>query len=295
MLSGDREQVLNAVSNAWIDGCSLRTYRQAPNTGSRQSWAAGDATSRAVRLALIAMSGEMGYPSALSADEWGYYDVLFKGKPFEFRRPYGSYVIENVLFKISFPANLHAQTAVEAAMTLHEQVRDRIDDIDKIVIETQEAGTHIIDKTGPLDNPADRDHCIQYMVAIPLIFGRLTVADYEDDIAHDPRVDALRDKMQVSENKQFTVDYFDPGKRHIGNSVQVFFKDGSSTDCVEVHFPIGHRERRKEGIPVLKQKFVDSVSPKLRAGQWAKLDALCADSEKLADTDVDDFMALLVV
>jgi 2-methylcitrate dehydratase len=295
MLGGDREKVLNAVSNAWIDGCSLRTYRHAPNTGSRKSWAAGDATSRAVRLALIAMTGEMGYPSALSVPTWGYYDVLFKGDAFKFQRPYGSYVMENVLFKISFPAEFHSQTAVEAAMTLHPSVRDRIADIDKIVIETQEAGVRIIDKTGPLDNPADRDHCIQYMVAVPLIFGRLTAADYEDSVAADPRIDALRDKMEVRENEQYTKDYFDPELRYIGNSVQVFFSDGSKSDRVEVHFPIGHRERRTEGIPVLKKKFVDSVSPKLAASQWQQLDALCADPDKLAATPVDDFMALLVV
>jgi len=294
MLGGDRDQVLNAVSNAWVDGCSLRTYRHAPNTGSRKSWAAGDATSRAVRLALIAMTGEMGYPSALSAPTWGYYDVLFKGKEFQFQRPYGSYVMENVLFKISYPAEFHSQTAVEAGMTLHPDVKDRIDDIEKIVIETQEAGVRIIDKTGPLDNPADRDHCIQYMVAVPLIFGRLTAADYEDDVAGDPRIDALRDKMVVTENEKYTRDYFDPDLRYIGNAVQVFFKDGSSTDKIAVDFPIGHRERRGEGIPVLKRKFVDSVSPKLADGQWSELDAICADREKLGDTDVDDFMALLV-
>ncbi|MGB5491638.1 MAG: bifunctional 2-methylcitrate dehydratase/aconitate hydratase [Woeseiaceae bacterium] len=294
MLGGDREQVLNAVSNAWVDGCSLRTYRHAPNTGSRKSWAAGDATSRAVRLALIAMTGEMGYPSALSAKTWGYYDVLFKGNEFKFQRPYGSYVMENILFKISFPAEFHSQTAVEAGMTLHPEVKDRIADIEKVVIETQEAGVRIIDKTGPLDNPADRDHCIQYMVAVPLIFGRLTAADYEDAVANDPRIDELRDKMTVKENPQYTKDYFDPELRYIGNAVQVFFKDGSSTDRIEVHFPIGHRERREEGIPVLKQKFVDSVSPKLAARQWAELNVICSDRDKLAATAVDDFMALLV-
>ena len=294
MLGGDREQVLNAVSNAWVDGCSLRTYRHAPNTGSRKSWAAGDATSRAVRLALIAMTGEMGYPSALTARTWGYYDVLFKGNEFKFQRPYGSYVMENILFKISYPAEFHSQTAVEAGMTLHARVKDRIDDIESVVIETQEAGVRIIDKTGPLDNPADRDHCIQYMVAVPLIFGRLTAADYEDSVASDPRIDELRAKMTVRENGQYTKDYFDPELRYIGNAVQVFFKDGSSTERVEVHFPIGHRERREEGIPVLKQKFVDSVSPKLAARQWAELNVLCADREKLAATPVDNFMALLV-
>jgi 2-methylcitrate dehydratase len=294
MLGGSKEQVLIALSHAWIDGGALRTYRHAPNTGSRKSWAAADATSRAVRLALIAMTGEMGYPSALSAKTWGYYDVLFEAKPFGFQRGYGSYVMENVLFKISDPAELHAQTAVEAAMLLYDVVKDRIDEIDNVVIETQEAGVRIIDKTGPLDNPADRDHCIQYMTAVPLIFGRLTAADYEDDVAADPRIDALREKMQVRENEQFTKDYFDPEKRYVGNALQVFFKDGSSTERIAVDFPIGHRERREEGIPELKRKFVDSVSPKLAAKQWDALNDLCADRGKLAATAVDDFMALLV-
>jgi len=295
MLGGDRDTVLSAVSNAWIDGGSLRTYRHAPNTGSRKSWAAGDATSRAVRLALIAMTGEMGYPSALTAPTWGFFDVLFKGNEFKLQRSYGSYVMENVLFKTSYPAEIHAQTAVEAGMTLHPEVKERLDDIEKIVIETQEAGVRIIDKKGPLDNPADRDHCIRYTVAVPLIFGRLNAADYEDGIASDPRIDELREKMEVRENEQHTKDYFDPELRYIGNSVQVFFKDGTSTDCVAVDLPIGHRERREEGIPVLKQKFVDSVSPKLAANQWDELNALCTDPNKLAATAVDDFMALLVV
>jgi 2-methylcitrate dehydratase len=294
MFGGTREQVINAVSNAWIDGCALRTYRHAPNTGSRKSWAAGDATSRAVRLALIAMTGEMGYPSALTAKTWGYYDVLFKGKSFSFPQSYASYVMENVLFKISYPAEFHAQTAVEAAMTLHPKVKDRLKEIDRIVIETQEPGVRIIDKTGPLANPADRDHCIQYMAAIPMIFGRLTAADYEDKVARDPRIDALRDRMEVREYKQFTKDYFDPAKRYIGNAIQVFFKDGSSTDRVAVDFPIGHRQRRAEGIPVLKKKFETSISGKLAKGQWSQLAALCADRERLAATSVDDFMALLV-
>jgi 2-methylcitrate dehydratase len=294
MLGGSKEQVLNALSHAWIDGGALRTYRHAPNTGSRKSWAAGDATSRGVRLALIAMTGEMGYPSALTAKTWGYYDVLFRGKPFGFQRGYGSYVMENVLFKISFPAEFHSQTAVEAAMRLHGEVKDRLDEVEKVVIETQEAAVRIIDKTGLLDNPADRDHCLQYMTAVPMIFGRLTAADYEDDVANDPRIDALRDKMEVRENEQFTQDYFDTEKRYIGNAVQVFFTDGSSTDRVAVDFPIGHRQRREEGIPVLKKKFVDSVSPKLAANQWETLNTLCADREKLSTTAVDDFMALLV-
>ena len=294
MLGGDRDQVTNALSHAWIDGCSLRTYRHAPNTGSRKSWAAGDATSRGVRLALIAMTGEMGYPSALSAKTWGYYDVLFKGNEFSFPQGYGSYVMENILFKISYPAEFHAQTAVEAAMTLHPEIRDRLDDIDRVVIETQEPGVRIIDKTGPLDNPADRDHCIQYMAAVPMIFGRLTAADYEDDVARDPRIDALRDKMEVVENKDFTRDYFDPEKRYIGNAIQVFFNDGSSTDRVAVDYPIGHRERRAEGIPVLKKKFETSVSGKLKPGQWQALAEVIADRDKLRAMPVDEFMAMLV-
>ena len=294
MLGGDRDTVINAISHAWIDGCSLRTYRHAPNTGSRKSWAAGDATSRGVRLALIAMTGEMGYPSALSAKTWGYYDVLFNGNTFSFPQGYGSYVMENILFKISYPAEFHAQTAVEAAMTLHEQVKDRIDDIEKIVIETQEPGVRIIDKTGALDNPADRDHCIQYMVAVPMIFGRLTAADYEDDIASDPRIDMLRDKMEVSENAGYTKDYFDPDKRYIGNAIQVFFNDGSSTDRVAVDYPIGHRQRRDEGIPVLIRKFETSVSTKLQQSQWQALNEICADRDTLSAMAVDVFMALLV-
>lgn len=260
MLGGNKEQVINAVSNAWIDGGALRTYRHAPNTGSRKSWAAGDACRRAVTLALMAVNGEMGYPSALSASVWGYYDVLFKGQPFKFQRGYGSYVMENILFKISFPAEFHAQTAVECAMILHSEVKDRIDDISKITIETQEAGVRIIDKTGPLANYADRDHCIQYMVAVPLLTGELTAQSYADEVAKDPKIDHLRDLMEVSENEKFTVDYFDPDKRGIGNALQVFFNDGSSTERVEVSYPIGHRRRRDEGIPELQKKFVNAVA-----------------------------------
>ena len=295
MLGGNRDQVINAVSHAWIDGCSLRTYRHAPNTGSRKSWAAGDATSRGVRLALIAMTGEMGYPSALSANTWGYYNVLFKGKEFSLSQSYGTYVMENILFKISYPAEFHAQTAVEAAMALHEQVKDRLDDIDKVVIETQEPAVRIIDKTGTLDNPADRDHCIQYMVAVPMIFGRLTAADYEDDVASDPRICALRDKMEVTENEEYTKDYFDPAKRYIGNAIQVFFKDGSSTDRVAVDYPIGHRQRRDEGIPALVRKFEANVLSRLKPGQWQALTAVTADRDTLKRMSVDEFMALLVV
>src|ERR1700726_3507693 len=259
MLGASTAQVVNAVSNAWLDGGALRTYRHAPNTGSRKSWAAGDATSRAVRHALIALTGEMGYPSALSAQTWGFYDVLFKGRAFSLPQPFGSYVMENVLFKISYPAEFHAQTAVEAAMTLHPQVRDRLADIERIVIETQEPGVRIIDKTGPLANPADRDHCLQYMVAVPLIFGRLTAADYEDGVAADARIDALRAKMQVRENPTFTQEYYAADKRYIGNAVQVFFRDGNRSTRVQVDFPIGHRKRRAEGMPLLLGKFTASV------------------------------------
>ena len=294
MLGGTREQIINAVSNAWIDGGALRTYRHAPNTGSRKSWAAGDATSRGVRHALIALTGEMGYPSALSAKRWGFWDVLFGGKDFTFPQGFASYVMENVLFKISYPAEFHAQTAVEAAMALHEKLAGRLDEVKEVVIETQEPGVRIIDKTGPLDNPADRDHCIQYMVAIPLIFGRLTAADYENDVAGDPRVDALRDKMRVKENERFTKDYYDPQKRYIGNAVQVYFKDGSATSRVEVEFPIGHRKRRDEGIPVLVKKFESSLKGKISDSQFEKLTALCAEQEKLEATPVDEFMSLLV-
>jgi len=236
----------------------------------------------------------MGYPSALTAKTWGFQDVLFGGKDLAFTQGYGSYVMENILFKISYPAEFHAQTAVEAAMELHPEVRDRLDDIREIVIETQEPGVRIIDKTGPLDNPADRDHCIQYMTAIPLIFGRLVAADYEDDIAHDPRVDALRDKMTVRENEAFTRDYYDPDKRYIGNAVQVFFKDGSSTERVAVEYPIGHRKRRAEGIPVLVRKFEHSLQGKVAERKFEVLKSLCADQHALEHTPVDEFMALLV-
>ena len=294
MLGGGRDEVVNAISNAWIDGGALRTYRHAPNTGSRKSWAAGDATSRAVRLALIAMRGEMGYPSALSAKTWGFYDVLFKGKPFSFPREYGSYVMENVLFKISYPAEFHAQTAVEAAMTLHAEVSDRLQSIESIVIETQEPAVRIIDKTGPLDNPADRDHCLQYMAAVPLVFGRLTASDYENKVARDPRIDVLRARMEVRENEAFTKDYYDPQKRYIGNAVQVFFNDGTSTRRMQIDYPVGHRLRREEGIPLLEKKFEASVASKLKPDQWQMLQALSNDPAQLQALPVDDFMALLV-
>ena len=295
LLGGSREHISNAVSQAFIDGGALRTYRHAPNTGSRKSWAAGDATSRAVRLAFIALTGEMGYPTALSAKTWGFYDVLFKGQPFRFQRGYGSYVMENVLFKISFPAEFHAQTAVECAMQLHPQVKVRLDEIEKIVIETQEPGVRIIDKTGPLNNPADRDHCIQYMTAVPLIFGRLTAEDYEDKVAIDPRIDALRAKMQVRENPDFTRDYYDAAKRYIGNAVQVFFKDGSCTPRVAVEFPIGHRKRRAQGIPLLVKKFESAIAGRLPAKQCEAIKRLCADQKSLERTSVSDFMKLWTV
>lgn len=291
MLGGSRGDVVNAVSNAWIDGGALRTYRHAPNTGSRKSWAAGDACRRAVTLALLAMRGEMGYPSALSAKTWGFYDVLFKGNSFGFQREFGSYVMENVLFKISFPAEFHSQTAVECALQLHPLVKDRLDDIDYMVVETQEAGDRIINKTGPLDNYADRDHCLQYMIAAPLIFGELTAASYNDDVAADPRIDALRDKMRVSENQSFTKDYFDPEKRAIGNAIQIFFNDGSSTERVAIDYPIGHRRRRDEGIPVLIDKFKHATAQHYSARQAANIRALCGDQQVLGALAVDEFMA----
>ena len=294
MLGGTRDQLVNALSNAWIDGGALRTYRHAPNTGSRKSWAAGDASSRGVRHALMALTGEMGYPSALTAPQWGFQDVLFGGAALSVPQDYGTYVMENVLFKIAFPAEFHAQTAVEVALALHPEVRDRLDDIREIVIETQEPGARIIDKTGPLDNPADRDHCIQYMTAIPLIFGRLAASDYEDEVARDPRVDALRAKMTVRENERFTRDYYDPAKRYIGNAMQVIFKDGSSTDRVEVEYPIGHRKRRAEGIPALVRKFEHSLKPRLSERQFKTLKSVCADQQRLEALPVDAFMALLV-
>src|SRR5712664_999593 len=294
LLGGSREQIINAVSNAWVDGGALRTYRHAPNTGSRKSWAAGDATSRAVRHAFISLTGETGYPSALSAKTWGFYDVLFKGRAFSLPQPFSSYVMENVLFKISYPAEFHAQTAVEAAMALHPQVRDRLTDIERIVIETQEPGVRIIEKTGPLANPAARDHCLQYMVAVPLIFGRLTAADYEDGVAADARIDALRAKMQVRENPTFTQEYYAPDKRYIGNAVQVFFRDGSRSTRVQVDFPIGHRKRRAEGMPLLVGKFTASVDAHFAPRQAERIKAMFARSAQLDALPVNELMAALV-
>ena len=295
MLGGNREQVVTAVSNSWIDNGALRTYRHAPNTGPRKSWAAGDACRRAVIHALNAVTtDEPSYPSALSAKTWGFYDVAFGGRSFEFERPFGSYVMENVLFKISYPAEFHAQTAVECAMKLHPQVKDRIDAIERIEIETQEAGARIIDKTGPLANYADRDHCIQYMVAVPLIFGRLAADDYTDAVAADPRIDMLRAKMAVKENPQFTKDYFDADKRYIGNSVQVFFKDGSKTEKVSIDYPIGHRRRRAEGMPVLLEKFRSALAGHLQEAQAHEIIDICDYAERLLQTPVPEFMGLFV-
>ena len=295
MLGLSREEVIDAVSHAWLDGSALRTYRHAPNTGSRKSWAAGDATSRGVRLALIAATGEMGYPSALTAETWGFQDVLFDGKKLKYKQPFGTAVMENVLFKISFPAEFHAQTAVEAAVTLHPQIAGRLEEIERIVIQTQEAGVRIIDKTGPLDNPADRDHCIQYMVAVPLIHGTLTADHYEDEVAADPRIDALRAKMEVVENKQFSRDYLDPDKRSIGNAVQVFFKDGSQTENVIVEYPIGHRRRRKEGLPLLEAKFERNLATRFAGKRAGAIRAVLDKQKPLEKLPVNEFMDLLAL
>jgi 2-methylcitrate dehydratase len=295
LLGLSHEEIVNALSLAWVDGQSLRTYRHAPNTGSRKSWAAGDATSRAVRLALIARTDEMGYPAVLTARTWGFYDVLFKGHSFKVPRRYESYVMENVLFKISFPAEFHAQTAVECALQLHPLVKDRLAEIKKITIRTHESALRIIDKKGPLHNPADRDHCIQYMVAVPLLFGRLTAADYEDDVAADPRIDPLREKMECVEDSQFSKDYLDPEKRSIANGLTVEFKDGRKTSEVVVEYPIGHRRRRKEGIPLLQAKFETNLARRFPPKQRTAILALCADQEKLEGTPVNEFVDLFVI
>ncbi len=298
MLGASYEQIIDAVSNAWLDGQSLRTYRHAPNTGSRKSWAAGDATSRAVRLALMVMKGEMGYPSALTAKTWGFYDVLFKGKPFEFTQTYGSYVMENVLFKISFPAEFHAQTAVECALALHPNNIDLIDTlekinkIDRIEITTHESAIRIIDKTGPLNNPADRDHCIQYMTSIGLLKGNLTAQDYEDTVANDPRVDALREKMTCVEKPEYTKDYLDPDKRSIANAVQIFYEDGSSSEQVAVEYPIGHRRRRSEGIPELIKKFKINLKREFDDARAEKIMNLNLDIDLLQQTPVNEYVDL---
>jgi 2-methylcitrate dehydratase len=298
LLGLSREEIINALSLAWVDGQSLRTYRHTPNTGSRKSWAAGDATSRAVRLALIAKTGEMGYPAVLSAKTWGFYDVLFKGQPFKFQRAYGSYVMENVLFKISYPAEFHSQTAVEAAMQLHRRLRQMgssTDDIEHIKVRTHEACIRIIDKKGPLANPADRDHCIQYMMAVPLLFGRLTAADYEDEVARDPRIDALRARIECVEDPQFTRDYLDPEKRSIANAVTVKLKDGRTLDEIVVEYPIGHRRRRQEGIPLLVAKYRRNLARRFPEKQQHAIAELSLDRARLERTAVNEYVDLHVI
>jgi len=298
LLGLTRDEMINAVSNAWVDGQALRTYRHAPNTGSRKSWAAGDATSRAVRLALIAKTGEMGYPSVLTAKTWGFYDVLFKGNEFKFQRPYASYVMEHVLFKISFPAEFHSQTAVEAAMTIHGELAKlgrKPEEIKKITIRTHEACIRIIDKKGPLNNPADRDHCIQYMVAVPILFGRLTAADYEDSVAADPRIDKLRDRIACVEDKQFTKDYHDPEKRSIANALTVEFADGKKLKEIVVEYPIGHKRRRKEGMPILVEKFRTNLARRFPEKQRAQILELCMNQKQLESMPVNEFVDMMVV
>ncbi|HEY0504891.1 MAG TPA: bifunctional 2-methylcitrate dehydratase/aconitate hydratase [Lysobacter sp.] len=293
MFGGGHDEIVAAVSHSWIDNGVLRTYRHAPNTGPRKSWAAGDACRRALIHALNAIKGEVGYPSALSVPTWGFYDVALEGRPFEFERPFGSYVMENILFKISWPAEFHGQTAVECAMQLHPQVAARLDDVERIVIETTQAGVRIIDKTGPLANYADRDHCIQYMVAVPLIFGRLVAADYGDEVAADPRIDALRERMTVQENPDFTRDYFDPERRYIGNSVQVFFNDGTRTEKAVIDYPLGHRRRRADGIPRLMEKFEAAIRARLPESQVSQLLELATRPDAMEAMPLPDFMALL--
>lgn len=308
MMGGDREQIMAAVSQAWVDGSSLRTYRHAPNAGSRKSWAAGDATSRAVRLADMALRGEMGIPGVLTAPQWGFYDVSFSqtnadlklkdkaDREFKFQRDYGTYVMENVLFKISFPAEFHSQTACEAAVRLHPEVKDRLDDIERIVLTTHESAIRIISKEGALNNPADRDHCLQYMTAVPLIFGDLVAEHYEDSFhAANPLIDELRAKMQVEEDKRYSVEYHDPDKRSIANAMQVFFKDGSSTDRVEIEYPIGHRRRRGEGIPVLEAKFIRNLKTRFPNAQAEAIFALCKNQSALEATPVHEFMDSMVI
>lgn len=296
MLGGTQAQIIDALSQAWLDGSSLRTYRHSPNAGPRKSWAAGDATSRGVRLADLTMRGEIGYPSVLTAPKWGFYDVQFNSKKFSFSRDYGSYVMEQILFKISFPAEFHSQTAAEAAVRLYPQVKDRLDEIDRIVINTHESAIRIISKSGPLNNPADRDHCLQYMTAVPLAFGNLVAEDYEDDFhkAH-PIIDQLREKMEVVEEPRYTKEYMEADKRSIANALQIFFKDGSSTEKVEVEYPVGHRRRREEGIPLLEDKFRSNLATRFPASRVEKIFALCKDQKALENTPVHEFMDMLVI
>lgn len=290
LLGGDEDMILRTLSQVFVDGQSLRTYRHAPNAGSRKSWAAGDATARAVRLALIASTGEMGYPSALTASRWGFYDVSFKCNPFKFQRPYSSYVMENVLFKLSFPAEFHAQTAVECAVQLHPLIEKRFDDIERIELITHESAIRIISKEGALHNPADRDHCLQYMVAIGLLFGDLQATHYEDDVAKDIRIDILRSKMHVSENKAFSKDYLDPDKRSIANSINIMFNDGTESGAVVVEYPIGHRRRREEGVPVLLDKFKRNLSTRFSSEKVQSITAMMMDETRFNALSVADFM-----
>jgi 2-methylcitrate dehydratase len=295
LLGGTREEIINALSQALLDGGALRAYRHTPNTGSRKSWAAGDAASRGVFHAFQAIRGEMGYATALTAKEWGFQDVVYRGQPITLAQPLGSYVMRNVLFKISFPAEFHAQTAVEAALQLHPKVAGRLNQISRILIETQESGKRIIDKSGPLFNPADRDHCIQYMVAVPLVRGRLTAEDYEDEAAKDPLIDQLRSKMEVKEDPRFTRDYLDPEKRSIGNSVQAFFSDGSSTEKVSIEYPIGHPRRRAEGEPLLLAKFERNLRSRIAPKNADRIFSLLGDQAAAEATAVHDLFDLLVV
>ncbi|HEX4044377.1 MAG TPA: bifunctional 2-methylcitrate dehydratase/aconitate hydratase [Gammaproteobacteria bacterium] len=295
LLGGTHSQVIDALSQAWLDGAALRTYRHAPNTGSRKSWAAGDATSRAVRLAWLTLQGEMGYPSVLTAKKWGFYDNLLKNQSLQINHPFGSYVMENILFKIAYPAEFHAQTAVEGAIQLHPQIINRLEQIEKIVLTTQESAIRIISKTGPLHNPADRDHCLQYMVAIALLYGQLTADHYEDAIAADPRIDLLREKMLVKEDEQFSKDYLDPEKRAITNAVQIYFNDGSYTDNVLIEYPLGHRRRREAGIPLIEEKFKHHLLKHFSAEQAAKIIALFQNQQQLENMPVNELMGMFTL
>ena len=294
MLGLDKDQTIDALSQAWVDGQSLRTYRHAPNAGPRKSWAAGDATSRALQLVLLTQKGQIGYPSVLTAPTWGFYDVQFKGNSFSLPREFDSYVMENVLFKISFPAEFHAQTAVEAAVTLHPEIKDKLEDIERIQISTHESAIRIISKEGALNNPADRDHCLQYMTAIGLLKGDLVAEDYEDDVASDPRVDQLREKMVIEEDERYTKEYLESDKRSIANAIQIFFKDGSSTDKIEVEYPIGHRRRREQGIPLLIEKFERNLATQFSSERCNAIKSLCSNQDILESTSVIDFMDLFV-
>jgi 2-methylcitrate dehydratase len=292
MMGGTAEQVVDAVSQAWVDGHSLRTYRHAPNTGSRKSWAAGDATSRGVWLGLITLAGEAGYPSALTAKTWGFLDALFRGGQLRLQRPFGSYVMENVLFKISFPAEFHGQTAVEAAIHLHPSVRDRLDQISRVTIETHESAMRIIDKSGPLNNPADRDHCIQYMTAVGLINGDLVARDYEGGGPQHAAIERLRAKVVCVEKPEYTTGYLDPERRSIANALQVFFNDGTSTERIEVEYPIGHRRRRGEGIPRLMRKFTTNLRSSFDARRAQIILDVCSDQATLEPMPVHEFVGL---